>query len=51
VGFAGAEIAGKMAGARFELVAAPDGEDQFIIRYRPMRLLFADAPSEGGEEV
>jgi len=32
----------KMAGARFELVVAPDGEqDQFVIRYRPEKLIAA----------
>jgi hypothetical protein len=38
----GRTIAEKMAGARFELVIAPDGEqDQFVMRYRPLRLINA----------
>ena len=40
--FLARKLAEKMAGARFELVVAPDGdEDQFVIRYRPMRLIDA----------
>ena len=37
------KVAEKMAGARFELATiAPDGEqNQFVIRYRPMRLINA----------
>jgi len=36
------KVAEKMAGTRFELAIAPDGEqDQFVIRYRPMRLIDA----------
>jgi len=35
-------LAEKVAGARFELVVAPDGEqDQFVIRYRPEKLIAA----------
>ena len=30
-----------MAGIRFELIASPDGERQFVLRYRLMRLIDA----------
>ena len=33
------KIADRMAGVRFDLIASPDGDHQFAIGYRPLRLI------------